>query len=65
MYECKQCGNKVYFAEINNIKTLIILDEKTGKTISCQDKFLECQEVCCEICKSSSADGLIKIIEGI
>ena len=56
MYVCKQCGNKKYFNEINYIQTFVVLDEETGEPQYTQDKFIECTEVFCGVCKASSED---------
>jgi hypothetical protein len=58
MYNCKQCGNKKYFYEHNEIRTHIILDDenKEHTIVNSYDEFLSCVEVCCERCNASTED---------
>ena len=57
MYKCKVCGNKKYFVEHNCVETEITLDEFTGEQTGQHDTFIECSEVICGLCKSSSCNG--------
>ena len=66
MYNCKICGNKKYFNELNNIKTFVVIGEDRepiGNLSS--DEFLSCVEVYCDVCHASSEDGDILNDKGI
>lgn len=60
MYKCKNCNNIKYFTELKNIATKVICtDEGVVMPILCQDILLSVVEVYCDLCKSSTEDGMI------
>ncbi len=60
MYVCKNCGNKKYFIEHNNVETEVTCDETTGEITGSHDTFVSCSEVICGICEATFEDGKIE-----
>lgn len=53
MYKCLNCGNERFFEEINTVRTAL----DGGKKLD--ERFIQCDDVVCSVCKSSLSDGKI------
>jgi hypothetical protein len=59
MYRCKTYGNTQYFTEMKHVATKVVLVDGQPLGYMCQDVLLSVVEVYCDVCKSSTEDGLI------